>query len=452
MFQFRYTSIDLFSGPGGLSLGMKLAGIKPLIAVEINPETVETYSANHDSEILDLDEYLKNECSYENFFLPNEKTILIRGDIKKVSNKLIKKILKERFLTEKVDLVTGGPPCESFSIAGKRLENDERDFLFLNMSRIAKSVDASMFLFENVKGIVSKKKSESNKSMLQEICEEFETPDSKNGVSFRIDSWQKNDILLNCANYGVPQNRERVFLVGINNKYGNIYFNYPKNTNGYGTDLPFVTVEEALGDLPAVNVGEEVREHELNNTFIDSVKSLSHRNFLRFVRSIEPKIEKNRNLNYLDSHRANKHKPKILKRMSLILPGESMKTAAERLILEGKQELREEYFPKKPYGARYRRLKNDAPSFTVTSHCFDEMIHPTLSRALTPREAARLQTFPDWYIFKGPYVVFHSDPKQDRYEQIGDAVPPLMGYRIGEEVVNTLNLIADQESYDLPSS
>jgi len=443
MSYYKYTSIDLFSGPGGLTTGLKLAGIKPLIAIEINDEAVETYIANHEADVLDLDIYLNRQNSFEDLFLPNEKTLLIKGDIRKVSNELIKKILRERFLTEKVDVVSGGPPCESFSIAGKRIENDERDFLFINMSRIAKSVDASILLFENVKGILSKKKVESNRSMFSEVCEEFEKVDPENGVSFRLASCHKNDVLINCADYGVPQNRERIFLVGINNKYENVFFNYPKKTHGPDTDLNYVTAKQALGDLPCVDVGEEVDHHKLSKSEIELIKDLSHKNFLKFVRGIHPKYQIKNDVDNesLDSHKASNHYPKIIKRMSLILPGESMKTAAERLISEGNIELREAYFPKKPYGARYRRLKSDAPSFTVTSHCFDEMIHPDLNRALTPREAARLQTFPDWYIFKGPYVIFHSDSRQDRYEQIGDAVPPLMGYRLGEEIVRTLNSI-----------
>jgi DNA (cytosine-5)-methyltransferase 1 len=439
---FQYTSIDLFAGPGGLSTGLKLAGIKPLIAVELNSETVETYAANHDAEIFDLEKYINGELSYDDLFLPNDKTLLIKGDIRKISNNLIKKVLNERFLTNKVDLVSGGPPCESFSIAGKRIENDERDFLYINMSRIAKAVDASIFLFENVKGLLSKKKFDENKSMFQEICDEFERVSIDNGVSFRIDHWQKDDILLNCADYGVPQNRERVFLVGINNKHKDAYYNYPEKTHGIDANLlPYVTVKHALCDLPVIDVEEEVRNYNFCETQLSKSSDASQMNYLKFIRGIEPhsNLIRMKNHQYLDSHKASKHFPKIIKRMSLILPGESMKTAAERLILEGKQSLREEYFPNKPYGARYRRLKWDSPSFTATSHCFDEMIHPELNRALTPREVARLQTFPDWYVFKGPYVIFHSDPRQDRYEQIGDAVPPLMGYRLGEEIVNTIN-------------
>lgn len=202
-------------------------------------------------------------------------------------------------------------------------------------------------------------------------------------------------------------------------------------------------MKDALEDLPKIEPLEECFSHSISEVEINSLKNTARKVFLKFVRGISPRIPCD--IKYeqyrLDSHKASKHMPKIIKRMSFILPGEGMKSAAERLVLEGKNDIRNEFFPKKPYGARYRRLIQEKPSFTVTSHCFDEMIHPTLNRALTPREAARLQTFPDWYIFQGPYVIFHSDPRQDRYEQIGDAVPPLMAYKLGNELVKLLDNI-----------
>ena len=95
-------------------------------------------------------------------------------------------------------------------------------------------------------------------------------------------------------------------------------------------------------------------------------------------------------------------------------------------------------FPNTIYGSRNRRLRERERSFTVTSHCLDELLHPTLNRAITPREAARLQSFPDWYQFSGPYVQFHGDREQDRYEQIGDAIPPLLANAIAREFVGCL--------------
>ncbi len=430
----KYTSIDLFCGPGGLTTGLKLSGITPLIAVEINRETAETYCVNHDAEFFELEKYL-NSPMEDMEFPQSNKPILIFGDICNVSDILIKKLLKERFLLEKVDLITGGPPCESYSIAGKRNRNDKRDFLYLHLLRIARAVNASMVLFENVKGILSKKTYQGDKTFFSMVCEEFEKCDSSNKISFRLASWHKEDILMNCVEYGVPQNRERVFLIGINNTLENVYFNYPKKTHGIGLE-PYTTVYDAISDLPIIHSGEEDLTYNENEIKGDSI-------FMKFVRGISPGIPKEVNFisNFVDSHKASSHHSKTIIRMSLIKSGENMKSAAERLIQEKKEDLRNRYFPKKPYGARYRRLKGDFPSFTVTSHCFDEMIHPNLDRAITPREAARLQTFPDWYIFKGPYVIFHSDPKQDRYEQIGDAVPPLVAYRLGEELINTLSMI-----------
>ena len=90
--------------------------------------------------------------------------------------------------------------------------------------------------------------------------------------------------------------------------------------------------------------------------------------------------------------------------------------------------------PKKLYAARCRRLDPEKPSYTITSHCLDEIIHQYENRAISPREAARLQSFPDRYLFVGKYVVFHSAPEQDRYEQIGDAVPPLLAKGIADKL------------------
>jgi DNA (cytosine-5)-methyltransferase 1 len=133
-------------------------------------------------------------------------------------------------------------------------------------------------------------------------------------------------------------------------------------------------------------------------------------------------------------------------RIQAIMPGEGMKSAYERLVKEGKEVFAKSVFPNKLYAARNRRLLLTEPSFTVTSHCLDEMIHPLFDRGMTPREVARLQSFPDWYQFEGPFVKFHSDPEQDQYEQIGDAIPPLLAYALGREVVKTLKSINSHES------
>lgn len=142
----------------------------------------------------------------------------------------------------------------------------------------------------------------------------------------------------------------------------------------------------------------------------------------------------------IDSHLAPGHLPRIIERFKLIKIGENQKTAYERLFEDDPNCSELQYFTSTLYGARNRRLNPNEPSFTVTSHCLDEMVHPFLDRAMTPREIARLQSFPDWYKFKGPYVRFHGDKEQDRYEQIGDAIPPLLAYALAKAIVKALSL------------
>ncbi|EJR57585.1 hypothetical protein IIM_00192 [Bacillus cereus VD107] len=108
-------------------------------------------------DLLNLEKYLQHENKYEHIFKPSDKSVLILGDVREVSDNLIREILLKRFSKTSVDVITGGPPCESYSMAGKRLKNDERDHLYKHLSRIAKAVDVSILLFENAKGILSKK-------------------------------------------------------------------------------------------------------------------------------------------------------------------------------------------------------------------------------------------------------------------------------------------------------
>ena len=440
MKDYKYTSIDLFSGPGGLCTGFKWAGIKPLIAVEWSDWTIKTYAASHDADILDLSGYLKNPSGYKDFFLPSDKTLLIHGDIREVKKDLIKKILKERFDTDTVDIVSGGAPCESFSMAGDRKEEDYRNHLFLNIIRIAKEVDSKIIFFENVKGLFSKKIDGVPGKMYQAVCDEFEKKD-KEGYGYNLVSRDKDKVLLLAADYGVPQKRERVFLVSLNNKYPDLKFSYPEHTHGDKTWKKHMTVADALYDLPVLSSGEESILYDYSLNIVKDDKILEFLEIMRGVRFHAPEHISFKPT-FLSYHKSVNHRDNILKRMSLIKQGETMIDASERMKKNHTWEEFKEYFPKKLYAARNRRLDENQPSFTVTSHCLDEMIHPKEDRALTPREAARLQSFPDWYIFEGPYVKFHSDPEQDKYEQIGDAIPPLLAYNLGLELVKSLNTIS----------
>ena len=446
MQQKVFYSIDLFSGPGGICTGFKWANIKPLIAVEISDWTVETYRISHNADVLNLEQYLKNPIMYESLFdyNPEMKTLLIHGDITKVTDDLILDILSRRFQLCTVDIVTGGAPCESFSLAGKRSEEDDRNTLFLNVIRIARAINSKMFLFENVKGLLSKKNDGQAGKMFEDICDEFESLNHSSGISFKLSSRDKQKVLLNAQDYGVPQARERIFLIGINTKF-QVGFDYPKITHGVDKEFDYVSVGDALSCLPKIKSGEgnEILPSDYNNYI--STPTPAGKKFMNTMTGKDEEFEMLPHLEFNSSvvtfQKAVNHSEKMKNRMRLINQGEGMKKAADRLIAEGKEELIKKYFPNKLYASRNRRLKIDKPSFTVTSHCLDEIIHPTEDRGITPREAARLQSFPDWYHIAGPYVKFHSDPEQDKYEQIGDAIPPLLAYALGVEVSNTLNTI-----------
>lgn len=429
-----YTYIDLFSGPGGLCTGFKSAGFKPLIAVEWSDWTVKTYAENHNATIYELATLIENKGSLEKVIKKDNNTVLIHGDIKKVDDELIVEILKKQFNTDYVDVVTGGAPCESFSMAGTRKENDERDELFESILRIGKAVKSRFVLFENVEGLLTKKKSDKKGGYFEYILNKFEE-------DFILSEKEPKKIVLKASDYGVPQNRKRLFLIGYNTFYGKKNnFKYPEPEYGENRKYSYVTVKEALEGLPKIGSGEgeEVMNYNYNykEEFQNGKISEGALRFLDFIHGektyIPEHIKYNTEIVYY--HKAINHSLKMIERFKNIKQGEGMKHAAERLIAEGNSHLIEKVFPKKLYAARNRRLKENEPSFTVTSHCLDEMIHYEFDRQLTPREVARLQSFPDWYKIVGPYVKFHSDPEQDKYEQIGDAIPVLLAFKLAQQL------------------
>ena len=446
---FRLTSIDLFSGPGGLATGFKWAGILPLIAVEWTDTTAETYSHNHFTDILELSQYKQgNACNSEyldSFCHPSDKSVLIHGDINLVTNEMIYRILHERFgidsYNETIDIVSGGAPCESFSMAGQRKANDERDDLFSNICRIARSVRSKAILFENVKGMFSKSKDGVKGAIFEYICDTFD--DTTPEVSYRLMCREPEKVLLRACDYGVPQMRERLFLVSIRRDLENVY-EYPEPEFGPGKKHPYVCVRDAILDLPRVNSGEESTTYEMPVSY----HSKEQERFIKLMRGYSIKgmisevpfyLKKSYNKKTsLSVHKGPGHLQRKLELLQLIPERGSMRSTYEELVAKGEIDQYRHLFPNTIYGSRNRRLLDDQPSYTITSHCLDEMIHPYQDRAITPREAARLQSFPDWYYFAGPYVQFHGSKEEDKYEQIGDAIPPLLAYALGKQFVKCL--------------
>ena len=385
------THIDCFAGPGGICTGLSAARYQTLVAIEYVKSCCDTYRANH----------------------PEVHCIL--SDIRDVKKEDIKNYIPK----EGVDLVTSGMPCETFSMAGttSRSFYDDRQFLFREGIRIAKLSKAKMILFENVPGITSKTVSKDDKTLIIDVLKE-ELKEAGYGNFI--------ETILTATDFGVPQKRKRYFILAT--RYKNWRLSEPTPTS----DAP-VTVREALASLPNVIANSDIpAEHYTDDTsaYSELMQNLDFWNRTAFASDT---------LSYQVPMR---HKQCTLKRFALIRPGEGVKHLFERLSLEEIKELQKDgTLPKKIFSKRNIRLELDKPALTITSHCLDENVHPTENRALTVRECARLQSFPDSYDFcGGPYMIGHDNRDiQDKYEQIGDAVPPLLAYAWGLTISKIIN-------------
>lgn len=315
--------------------------------------------------------------------------------------------------------MTSGMPCETFSTAGNTSRSfyDERQFLFRQGIRVAQITNAKFLLFENVPAITTKTTEKGSKDLIVDVLKE---EISKAGYGNFI------EVVLDATKFGVPQKRKRYFVLGTRLK--NVSLSKPR---------PFaakaVTVGEAFDDLPSVTPNTGVEEtHYLprSNTFTELMRDNS---FWRREGTL--------NEGRLSYQMPMKHRPATLERFGLLRPGEGLRELFERYTGRAREALQSRrVLPKKMFIKRNYRLPVEMPSPCVTSHCLDEFVHPTENRALTVRECARLQSFPDSYDFVGgPYIVPHIDREvQDKYEQIGDAVPPLLAYAWGVTISRML--------------
>ena len=386
-----YTHIDCFSGPGGICTGMHAAGFDTKVAIEFIESCCDTYRANH------------------------PEVHVIHSDIRDVKAEDILPYIPKGG----VDLVTSGMPCETFSTAGNTSRSfyDDRQFLFREGIRIAEIANAKMILFENVPAITTKTVEKHSKILIIDVLKrELEEAGYINHV----------EVVLSAEQFGVPQKRKRYFVLACKNLNWNLTIPQPIIEKE-------VTVEEALAGLPNVipNSGEEGKSYtDKSSEFCKKMQDLKfwHRE------------DFSNNLTY---QMPMKHRACTLERFGLLQQGESLKNLFDRYVGEEREELQSRrVLPKKMFIKRNYRLITDQPSPTVTSHCLDEFVHPIYNRALTVRECARLQSFPDSYDFcGGPYLTPHLHNNiQDKYEQIGDAVPPLLAYAWGMEISKILSV------------
>lgn len=384
------THIDCFSGPGGICTGFHAAGLKTLVAIEYIQSCVDTYSANHPD------------------------VHVIHSDIRKVTKEQILPYIP----ADGVDIVSSGMPCETFSTAGNTSRSfyDDRQFLFREGIRIAQIANAKMILFENVPAITTKTVEKGKKELIIDVLKhELAAAGYDNFI----------EVVLNATNFGVPQRRNRYFILATRIK--GIKLSAPTPTC-----KKEVTVSEAFAGLPNVTPNTSIEGKHYTDV------SSTFSNILRDNSFWKLGDGTNDALTYQTPM---KHRACTLERFKLLHQGESLKNLFERYVGAEREELQSKrILPKKMFIKRNYRLKLDEASPTVTSHCLDEFVHPTYDRALTVRECARLQSFPDCYNFAGgPFIVPHIDRTvQDKYEQIGDAVPPLLAYAWGKKIIDIM--------------
>lgn len=370
------TMIDIFAGCGGLSLGLEQAGFKAIYANEINPICANTYKLN-----INID----------------EKNVYVE-DI----NEWIEKIKDEKIEFGEVGLVSGGPPCQGFSMANRqRIIDDPRNNLYKSYLEFLKIVKPKFFIMENVKGMANK---------IDEIKNDFK--------DILGDEYDISHRLLNAKYFGVPQNRERLFMIG--NRIGVCSEEIFKNIENEKHHQ--YVLRDALFDLPALGVNENKNKSSIENDIVGYIKRTHTYAKSKFF----DYINDGRSVKYVFNHK-NRYNNERDVNIYTILP-------------QGENSLHESIADIMPYKSRnhmfkdkYFKLKENDVCKTITSHMkydCNMYIHPTQPRGLSAREAARVQTFPDDFIFTGP--------QNSWYLQIGNAVPVKLAKAIGSEVIKWL--------------
>ncbi len=375
------TCIDLFCGCGGFSLGMERAGFRVIAAMDFNHEAISVFKTN----------------------FPNVPNVL-ENDLTKFPPAHLSTLLK----TDKVDVVVGGPPCQGFSTVrqvdgannGTRMVQDERRHLYREFLRYVEFFQPKVFVMENVLGI----RSASGGEYFTRVQKEARA------LGYRVHS-QVED----CVELGLPQKRRRQLFIGTRLDLPHC-FRPGLGPAPRACDHP--TLWEAIGDLPPVKAGEgeESCDYDLERRKV---------HIERFGRGYIYNVLEAPRAAKLTAHRARPHSERDLRDFLLLKEGEDSAEAIRRGV--------EFQFPydKNTFKDRYTRQHRMEPCSTIVAHLSKDglmFIHPTQNRSLTPREAARIQSFPDWFEF--PIARTH------QFRVIGNAVPPLVGEAVGNPALN----------------
>lgn len=380
----KYTIFDLFAGCGGLSQGfLNIKDFEIPIANEFWKPAKETYKKH------------------------NLNTKMFEESIIDLTNDKIDLELKNQNIKD-IDIIIGGPPCQGFSITGLRNPKDKRNQLFLEFIRIIEHLQPKMFVFENVKGLLSMKDEYGN-LIINQIITKFKEMKGNYTIQYKV---------LNSADYGVPQKRERLILIGSNIKNIENYNFHPIPTHCPKTNLK--ELKKWFKRNTQINNLSKIKD--INNLpfFVnDIIKDLNEWNNIESVlKDLEQKIDITDEFN---------HKPMIpteivRKRMLLIKEGENIPNDQSNW----KDELKI-----KRYGMLYKRLNRNESSCTMTAGHSAIPYHYYLNRHLTVREVARIQTLPDNLKFYGN--------KTEQYIIVCNAVPPMLATAIAKRIKYLIN-------------
>ncbi len=368
------TAIDLFCGAGGLSEGFRQSGFHVLAGNDFDECAAETFKATH------------------------HDAVFLHGPIEKLT---APKFLKASGLSEgELTCLIGGPPCQGFSVYNhQRGMHDERSHLFKDYLRIVRGLKPSWIVLENVTGITSAGGGEAVFSIVERL----------NSLGYQVEYR-----ILKAEYYGIPQERRRVIFIG--NRLG-LPIVWPERTHGEGL-LPYVTVSDAISDLPILKNGEGVGRVKYQKP--------PQSTYQRMLRE---------GSEYVLNHTAPKLAKINLERMKHVPEGGSWRDIPYELLPEGMKRAR-----RCDHTKRYGRMKWDGFASTILTKCdlhWGAYIHPEQDRSISVREAARLQSFPDWFEFKGS--------KTEQYVQVGNAVPPLLGRQIAQAILQAEQLDHLQE-------